>query len=260
MFNQKNMWRWWFGLFLVILSSLIYLAHYFTFKDPHHIFIFFISDIAFIPIEVLIVTLIIHKLLNQREKKTLFHRLNMVIGVFFNQTGSVMFEHMKPLMVNPTALEKRLTGMTGWTVAHYNRAITQIDNTKIEFDCVGKDLRPLRDALTSQHNLLLRLLENPNLLGHDRLTEMLWAVTHLHDELTIRPEVDNLGPGVGRHISTDLGRAYRLLVSEWLAYMAHLKVDYPYMYLTALKNGPFGLVHAAPGGAKITEQEKKEVA
>ena len=69
MFKQKNIWRWWFGLFLVILSVLIYGVHYLTFEDPHHIFIFFISDIAFIPIEVLIVTLIIHKLLNQRKRR-----------------------------------------------------------------------------------------------------------------------------------------------------------------------------------------------
>jgi len=57
------------GLSLVVLSILFYLLHYAIFRDPHHIFIYLIGDIAFVFIEVLLVTLIIHQLLSDREKK-----------------------------------------------------------------------------------------------------------------------------------------------------------------------------------------------
>ena len=39
---------------------------------------------------------------------------------------------------------------------------------------------------------LLTLLENPNLLEHDRFTDLLWTTTHLDEELEARPSLDNL--------------------------------------------------------------------
>jgi hypothetical protein len=57
-------WQVLFGISLILLSALWYFIHYLIFHDTHHIFIYMIGDIAFIPIEVLLVTLIIHQLLN----------------------------------------------------------------------------------------------------------------------------------------------------------------------------------------------------
>jgi nitrate reductase gamma subunit len=59
------------GLLLVLLSAVSYLAHYAIFGDAHHIFIYLVGDIAFVPIEVLLVTLIIHRLLESREKRSI---------------------------------------------------------------------------------------------------------------------------------------------------------------------------------------------
>ena len=118
----------------------------------------------------------------------------------------------------------------------------------------GQDLTELRDYLLKKRAFLLRLLGNPSLLGHDRLTEMLWAVTHVMDELLIQPDIDRLGSGVGRHIAVDMARAYTLLVVEWLAYMLHLKKQYPYMYVMALAAGPLELGQEA-GGAPASGTE-----
>jgi len=51
-------WQVFLGLFLVVLSIIFYLIHYAIFRDSHHIFIYLIGDIAFVFIEVLMVTLI----------------------------------------------------------------------------------------------------------------------------------------------------------------------------------------------------------
>ena len=48
---------------LAILSVALYLVHYAVFRDWHHILIYTLHDIAFLPIEVLLVTLVIHRLL-----------------------------------------------------------------------------------------------------------------------------------------------------------------------------------------------------
>jgi len=78
-------WRVIIGLSLIVLSGLLYLLHHAVFSDTHHIFIFLLSDIAFVPIEVLLVTLIIHRLLTEREKCSRLDRLNMVIDTFFGE-------------------------------------------------------------------------------------------------------------------------------------------------------------------------------
>lgn len=56
--------------------------HYFIFRDAHHIFIYLIGDIAFVFLEVLLVTLVLHQLLHYKEKKSMLNKLDMVIGYF----------------------------------------------------------------------------------------------------------------------------------------------------------------------------------
>lgn len=77
-------WQVLLGLSLIALSALVYFIHYFIFRDAHHIFIYLIGDIAFVFLEVLLVTLVLHQLLHYREKKAMLNKLNMVIGAFFN--------------------------------------------------------------------------------------------------------------------------------------------------------------------------------
>ncbi len=41
------------------------------------------------------------------------------------------------------------------------------------------------------------------------------------------------------HLSGDIRRAYSILITEWLAYMKHLKSDYPYLFSLAVRTNPF---------------------
>jgi hypothetical protein len=72
-------WQVLLGIGLVVLSAVVYLIHYLIFRDAHHIFIFLVEDIAFVFIEVLLVTLIIHELLSQREKRARIEKLKFVM-------------------------------------------------------------------------------------------------------------------------------------------------------------------------------------
>ena len=82
---KRLSWQILLGLSLIVLSMIFYLLHYAIIRDAHHIFIYLIGDIAFVFIEVLLVTLIIHQLLSEREKRARLEKLNMVIGVFFSK-------------------------------------------------------------------------------------------------------------------------------------------------------------------------------
>lgn len=54
---------------LIVLSAILYFVHYQLFRDAHHIFLYLVGDIAFLPIEVLLVTIIIDRLLARRKKR-----------------------------------------------------------------------------------------------------------------------------------------------------------------------------------------------
>jgi len=107
------------------------------------------------------------------------------------------------------------------------------------------DLENLKNFLLEKRAFLLGLLENPNLLEHESFTELLWAVFHLTEELAFRIDLKQLPKTDVQHLSGDIRRAYVLLISEWLAYMKHLRDSYPYLFSLAARMNPFD-PHASP--------------
>ena len=88
-------WRVFLGLVLLMLSAAFYFLHYLLFHDAHHIFIYLVGDVAFVFIEVLLVTLVIHQLLNEWEKKSKLKKLNMVIEMFFSEFGKPLLAYRR---------------------------------------------------------------------------------------------------------------------------------------------------------------------
>src|SRR4030042_3214402 len=72
----------------LLSSGLLYLVHYLIFRDTHHICIYLVGDVAFLPLEVLLVGVIIDRLLHRREKQALLRKLNIVVGAFFSEAGN----------------------------------------------------------------------------------------------------------------------------------------------------------------------------
>ena len=75
----------------LVVSAIAYFIHYLIFRDVHHIFIYMIGDLAFVPLEVLLVVLIIERVLVRREKQAKLQKLNMVVGAFFTEVGVGFF-------------------------------------------------------------------------------------------------------------------------------------------------------------------------
>ncbi len=51
------------ALVFISLSGLIYFVHYLVFRDIRHIFIYMVGDLAFVPLEVFLVVIIIERIL-----------------------------------------------------------------------------------------------------------------------------------------------------------------------------------------------------
>jgi hypothetical protein len=238
-------WQLVFGISLIALSVLLYLLHYVLFGDGKRIFLDLLEYIAFVPIQVLLITLILERLLRVRERRTLLNKLNMVIGVFFSEVGVGLLRHFFGFVGNHEELSGHLALEGDWSNKQLQGAMKAIKNFDYKVDSAQGDLKGLATFLNEKRGFLLSLLENPNLLEHETFTDLLWAVTHVAEELSFREDVACLPEGDYFHLSGDLKRAYAILVSEWLVYMKHLRNTYPYLYSLAVRTNPFN------AGAKV---------
>jgi hypothetical protein len=228
-----------FGLLLILLSVFVYAIHYVIFRDAHHIFLYMVGDVAFVFVEVLLVTVIIHQILSEREKRSMLKKLNMVIGAFFSEVGTPLLQYFGGFDTNAAKISKHLIVGEDWSPEHFTKMRTVLENHEYRIDSQAGDLQGLQNFLARQRSFLLRLLENPNLLEHDYFTELLWAVFHLAEELSHRARVKDLPDTDYEHLSGDIKRVYQLLVREWLSHMEHLKSDYPYLFSLAVRTNPF---------------------
>ena len=228
-----------FGFLLILLSIFFYVIHFLFFKDAHHIFIYLVGDIAFVFIEVLLVTLIIHQILSDREKRAIFKKLNMVIGAFFSEAGTPLLKYFHVFDANAEKTSSHLIVSDDWSPEHFVLITKVLQNHDYKIDSQAGDLEGLRNFLVDKRGFLLRLLENPNLLEHENFTELLWAVFHLAEELSHRKTVKKLPDNDYKHLAGDITRAYRLLMRQWLDHMEHLKNDYPYLFSLAIRTNPF---------------------
>ena len=226
------------GIFFA-LSGLIYLIHYLIFRDVHHIFIYMLGDLAFLPIEVFLVVIVIERILARREKQAMMQKLNMVIGAFFSEAGNYLLKDLLGHFDNRQEISKHLNLTAHWTPADFKKASAFAHHLKIDVDCRKVDLEELKGFLSQKRTFLLTMLENPNLLEHDRFTDLLWAVTHMDEELEARSSLENLPESDLHHLAVDIQRMYDHLASEWLDYVEHLKANYPFLFSLVSRTHPF---------------------
>jgi len=227
------------GLILILLSVSVYCIHYLIFRDARHIFIYLIGDIAFAFFELFLVTLVIHGLLNYRDKKAMLKKLNMVIGAFFSEVGTELMRFFSKIDRSSRDIAAKLIVDNKWSDKEFIMMQKKVKAYASNIECKRGDIENLKNFLISKRDFLLALLENPNLLEHESFTNLLWAVFHLTDELANRKNLKTLSDADLQHLTGDVKRAYSIMISEWLSYMSHLKNDYPYLFSMALRTNPF---------------------
>ena len=237
--GRRLNWQIALGLALIALSALVYVIHYFIFRDSHHIFIYMIGDIAFVFIEVLMVTLIIHGVLSLREKRAIMDKLNMVIGAFFSEVGTNLLKVFSSLDPDSATLRRGLILTADASESDFSSLRQSLKAHEYAVSMDGAAVEELRGFLVGRRNFLLRLLENPNLLEHESFSDLLWATFHLTEELAHRQDVRRLPETDYEHLAGDVARVYVLLAGEWLSYMKHLRANYPYLFSLAMRTNPY---------------------
>ncbi|NTV12648.1 MAG: hypothetical protein HGA96_01745 [Desulfobulbaceae bacterium] len=224
---------------LLAVSGAVYALQIVVFHNPRDTFFYLFQDLAFVPLQVLLVTLVLNKLLADRERNVMLKKLNMAIGLFFSEVGTSLLKSFTEFDEKFPSIEDGFNGSGDFTGDAFEALARRIATYECKIEGRGADFTNLRAFLLEQRGFLLTLLENPNLLEHESFTELLWAVFHLTEELARRENSQVLGEKDADHIAGDLKRAYVLLLAAWLSYMQHLRDEYPYLFSFAMRTNPF---------------------
>ena len=236
---KLSKWQLATGGTLIGVSLIMYVIHYIIFADVHHIVLWSFTSLAFLPISVFFVSMIIGGLLTQRDRRAKLEKMNMVIGAFFTEVGNDFLQMLSGWDDDVRTLEYMLGSIAIWGPHDFAAAGKRLPRNPRTINHEEMDLQEAYRFLNEKRDFLLRLLENPNLLEHEAFTALLRAVLHVAEELGYRDDLSALPDTDRRHISGDFRRAYVLLLQQWLQYMAFIKAAYPYLFSLAVRTNPF---------------------
>ncbi len=223
---------------MLLLSFILYLVDYLIFGKPAEIGIGFIGNLAFLPIYVLFVTLMIERILKEREKEALRQKMNMVIGVFFSEVGTPLLRDGASFLSDRALFMDHVKITVQWSDEDFKDLAGYLESSELRMDSRASNMNCMKEFLVNRRGFMLSLLENPNLLEHDGFTDLLWAVFHLLEELQMREKLTGLPETDLDHLSGDIRRAYTHLLKQWVTYLIHLKTDYPYLFSLAVRSNP----------------------
>lgn len=236
---KKYMWEIKLGVVLISISFIIYFDEYLMFGNAYNIIESIISSIAFLPIYVLLVTIVIEQLLHRREKQTLMFKLSALIGLFFNEIGRHLLKEISSSDKGFDAIREDLIFSNTAFDEKYRNSVKIVKNYTPEVKFDAEKLKSLKEFILKNKLFLLQLMENPNLFEHESFTDLVLSIFHLYEELTLRESLDSLPNQDYKHLDVDIERAYMALLKEWLHYIKYLKEEYPYLFSVEIRTNPF---------------------
>ena len=158
-------------------------------------------------------------LLARRQEAARRERLHMVVGLFFSELGTTLLRKLCSADPDVQSLQTVSDLEQEWSDDRFREVCRELGEHRYRTDPDSVDLPALRQLLAENGGLLLRLLENPNLLSHEAFTELLRAVFHLKEELLHRTGFVELPEADIRHLAGDAGRVYPLLAGQGLQHL-----------------------------------------
>lgn len=236
---KKYKWEIKLAAVLLSISFIIYFALYMLLDTSREILNSLFQQLAFLPIYIFLVTLIIEQVLNKKEKMDKILKLNVIINAFFNEMGRELLHKLTFFDTNIANVKEEMIFTDEFFDNEWKQCTKDLKSYTPKIDINLSSLSELKDLLYDKKAFLLQLVQNPNLFEHESFTELLMAISHLHGELSVRSDIKNLSKADMEHLSADIGRVYKNIIYEWIYYMKHLKIEYPYLFSLELRTNPF---------------------
>lgn len=215
---------------LIALSAVMFLIHYLVFGQALNTAYYSLMNLCFIPINSLVVTIILEKLIDYRAKKDRIEKINMLVGIFFTEVGGKLMH----LIIDSDKDAK-----------NYIKNFEDLNNIKkclseydYKVDMNNIDLCSIKNILLENNNLFVTLISNENVFQHQIFTDLLMSIVHLRDEIIFMEKDDNLELNIN-HLENDVIRVYKNISIQWISYLEYLNKSYPFLYNNAIRVNPF---------------------
>lgn len=93
---------------LVSLSAILFSIQYLVFRDTRDTFFYLFQDIAFLPMQVMLVTIVLDRIMRITEKRERLTKQNMVIGTFFSEMGAELLKYFSSVDPNIESVRENL--------------------------------------------------------------------------------------------------------------------------------------------------------
>lgn len=237
--KEDTRWKLLVAIGLITISLAVYTVHFLIFRDVQHIFIYLVGDIAFLPIEVLLVTLIIDAMLESREKQQRLEKLNLVIGTFFSSEGTPLLAMLAQADPKVAEMRHELVIRDTWSSEQFHKLHAYLADHPCSVSIDKIDLHLMQEFLFAHEEFVLRIVENPMVFEHESFTGLMLALNHFTEEMKARKGLVNLPRSDREHVERDINRVYAALLCEWLKYMEYIHNQYPYLFSLAMRTNPF---------------------
>ena len=178
-------------------------------------------------------------MLNRREKQAITNKIFMLVGIFYSESGNQLMKLFSGYDPDIHQLIGRLNIKGNWRRKQLNTISPLLNKYAFSIDIEKVELIQLFNFLQKNKSLMIRLIEHPSLLENETFADLLRAVFHLTEELNYREDLTNLPEHDRAHICGDIQRIYKLLVTQWVDYMIHLKDFYPYLFSLEVRMSPY---------------------
>ena len=128
---MKLSWEARLGIFLILLSLIIYGTKYLITGDAENIFNYLFNSLGYLPLNVLLVTLILNSLLANRSKQNKQEKMNIVVGVFFSEVGTWLLTYLSDNDPNLCRLSGDLVKIDRWSDEEFIRVQDKFKNQRM---------------------------------------------------------------------------------------------------------------------------------
>lgn len=215
---------------LIALSAVMFLIHYLVFGQALNTAYYSLMNLCFIPINSLVVTIILEKLIDYRAKKDRIEKINMLVGIFFTEVGGKL---MHLIIDSDKDAKNYITNFED--LNNIKKCLNEYD---YKVDMNNIDLCSIKNILLENNNLFVTLISNENVFQHQIFTDLLMSVVHLRDEIIVMEKDDNLELNIN-HLENDVIRVYKNISIQWISYLEYLNKSYPFLYNNAIRVNPF---------------------
>ena len=226
------------AVLLIISAIAFYVLNYFLFRDLNFIERYLLAQLGFLPISVLLVTLVLNKLMVRREKMERLEKLNIVVGTFFAELGKDLLRYLSKYDKKIENIARDLMNVENFDDSDFERVKSKLVKRKYDIDIDKINLYELRKFLLNNKEFAISLLDNPAIIEHEAFTELLWNVLHVTDELRRIPSFENIDREDYLDIKGDLEKLYKLLIYEWIRYVQYLRIRHHHIFVYEAKTNP----------------------